>query len=85
MVGVYGNIVDPEFEKDVRIVQEAFMEAMLSYNLRLTPKEHVPEYVYRPRVRLEPNTGESVDTFRYVLSQIESDLYKLPDLLKTLT
>ncbi len=52
VVGVYGQIVDPETKDNVSTFVETFMEAMRTQNPRTTPKVHmlihnVPEYVRR--------------------------------------
>ncbi len=57
VVGVIGQILDPEFENDVSSFEEAFMGAMRTHNLWMTTKvhmlvHHVPEYVRRTGVPL---------------------------------
>ncbi len=55
VVGVFGQILVPEFENDTRKFEETLMGAMRTHNLRFTPKlhvlvHHVPEYVRRTGV-----------------------------------
>ncbi len=38
LVGVFGNILDTKFENGVRILKEEFVEALRTYNLRMTTK-----------------------------------------------
>ncbi len=52
MVGVFGQILDPEFENDISTFEETSMRAMRTQNPRMTLKVHmlihnVPEYVRR--------------------------------------
>ncbi len=49
VVGVFGQILDSEFENYTSAFEETFMGAMRTHNLWMTPKEHVlvhhvPEY-----------------------------------------
>ncbi len=50
LVGVFGNILDNEFENGVRILKEEVVEALRTHNLRMTTKVRVlvqqaPKYV----------------------------------------
>ncbi len=52
VVGVFGQILGPEFENDPRTCEETLMRAMRTHNPRITPKvhvlvQHVPESVRR--------------------------------------
>ncbi len=38
LVGVFGLILDPEFENDISIFEETFMEATRTHNPRMIPK-----------------------------------------------
>ncbi len=58
VVGVFGQIVDTEFENDISTFEETVMGAMRTHNPRMAPKvhvlvHHVPEYVrpYRRSTR----------------------------------
>ncbi len=51
-VGVFGQILDPEFKNDTCTFEETLMGAMRTHNPRITLKvhvlvHHVPEYVRR--------------------------------------
>ncbi len=43
-----GNTLHPEFENDMRILEVTFMEAMCTYDLRMTPIARV-EGVFKNR------------------------------------
>ncbi len=65
MVGIFGQILDPEFENDTNAFEETFMGAMRTHNLWMTSKEHVlvhhvPEYVRRTGVPLEPTSEQAL-------------------------
>ncbi len=56
VVGVFGQIVDPQFENDTSTFEETFMVAMRARYPRMTLKvhmifHHVPEYVRRTGVQ----------------------------------
>ncbi len=56
VVGVFGQILDPEFEGDTSTFAETFMGAMRTHHPRITLKvhvlvHHVPEYVRRTGVQ----------------------------------
>ncbi len=70
VVGVFGQILDPEFEDDTSTFAETFMGSMRTHNPRMTPKvhvlvHHVPEYVRRTGVQFgsASGTGESAQIF----------------------
>ncbi len=91
MVDVFGNILDTEFENNLHIFKEKFVEAMETHNLNMTPKSHVltnhvPKYVRRTVVPLEPTSElESQYTLlQHFLPKIRSELY-VPFLKSRLT
>ncbi len=47
VVGVFSQILDPEFENDVSTFEETLMGAMRRHNLWMTPKVHVPSIMYQ--------------------------------------
>ncbi len=64
VVGVFGQIVDPETENDISTFEETFMGAMRTHNPRMTPKvhmliHHVPEYVRRTGIQLGSTSVQS--------------------------
>ncbi len=66
LVGVFGKILDPEFENDTSAFEETFMGAIRTHNLWMTPKEHVlvhhvPEYVRRSGVPLGPTSEQALE------------------------
>ncbi len=57
VVGVFGQILDPETENDISTFEETFLGAMRTHNPRMTPKVHMlihhePEYVRRTGIQL---------------------------------
>ncbi len=83
VVGVFGQILDPEFENDISTFEETFMGAMRTHNLWMTPKvyvlvHHVPEYVRRTGVPLGPTSEQALEIqhrfFLYFLPQVQSEL-----------
>ncbi len=67
MVGVFGQILDPEFENDLSIFEEKLMGAMRTHNPRMTPKvhvlvHHVPEYVRRTGDQLGPTSEQGLES-----------------------
>ncbi len=66
LVDVFGIILDAEFENDMHMFKEKFMEAMQKHNLRMTPKvhvlvHHVPKYACRTSVTLGPTSGQALE------------------------
>ncbi len=64
VVGVFGQIVDPETKDNVSTFEETFMGAMRTQNPKMTPKVHmlihsVPEYVRRTAAPLEPTSEQA--------------------------
>ncbi len=64
VVGVFGQLLDPETENDVSTIEETLMEAMRTHNPRMTPKvhvlaHHVPEYVRRAGIQLGPTSKQA--------------------------
>ncbi len=64
LVGVFGQIIDPEIENNKSTFEETFMEAMRTHNPRITPKvhvlvHHVPEYVRRTGTQLTPTSEQA--------------------------
>ncbi len=41
VVGVFSQILDPEFENGVSTFEETFLAAMRTYNLWMTPNVHL--------------------------------------------
>ncbi len=67
LVDVFGNILHPEFDNDVHILKEKFMEAMRTQNPRMAPTvhvlvHHVPEYVRRTGVPLGPTPEQALES-----------------------
>ncbi len=67
MVGVFGQILDPGFENDISTFEEKFMGTMRTHNPRMTPKvrvlvHHVPEYVRRTGLQLEPSSEQTPES-----------------------
>ncbi len=82
VVGVFGQILDPEFENDARTFEETLMGAMRTHNPRITPKvhvlvHHVPEYVRPTGVQLGPTSEQAPANQYRLLIQIQSELHKL--------
>ncbi len=84
VVGVFGQIVDPETKGNISTLEETFMGAMRTHNPRMTPKvhmliHHVPEYVRRAGIQLGSTSEQapkSQHTFLlYFLPQIQGELY----------
>ncbi len=66
VVGVFGQILDPEFENDIKTFEETFMGAMRRHNPWMTPKvhvlvDHVPEFVRRTGVSLRPTSEQALE------------------------
>ncbi len=64
VVGVFGQILDPETKNDISTFEETFMGAMRTDNPRMTPKvhiliHHVPEYVRRTGIQLGPTSEQA--------------------------
>ncbi len=90
VVGVFGQILGPEFKNDTRKFEETLMGAMRTHNLRITPKvhvlvHHVPKYVRRIGVQLGPTSEQAPASQYRFLTQIQNELYKLPRLSRTFT
>ncbi len=67
VVGVFGQIVDPETKDNVSKIEETFMGAMRTQNPRMTPKVHmlihnVPEYVRRTAAPLVPTSEQVLES-----------------------
>ncbi len=67
VVGVFGQIVDPETKYNVNTLEETFMGAMRTQNPRMTPKVHmlihkVPEYVRRTAAPLGPTSEQALES-----------------------
>ncbi len=67
MVGVFGQIVDPETKNDISPFEETFIGAMLTHNFRMTPKvqvlvHHVPEYVRHTSAPLGPTSEQALES-----------------------
>ncbi len=63
VVGVFGQILDPETANDISTFEETFMGAMRTHNPRMTPKvhmliHHVPGYVRRTGNQLGSTSGQ---------------------------
>ncbi len=66
VVGVFSQIIEPEFENGISTFEETFMGAMRTQNLWMTPKvhvlvHHVPEYVRRTGVPLGPTSEQALE------------------------
>ncbi len=95
VVGVFGQIVDPETKSSIQIVdpfEKTFMGAMRTQNPRMISKVHmlihnVPEYVRRTAAPLGPTSERALESqhhfFDIFLPQIQSELYELPRLSRT--
>ncbi len=64
VVGVFGQILDPEFENDKNLLEEMFTGTIQIRYLRITPKvhvlvHHVSEYVRRTGVQLGPTSEQT--------------------------
>ncbi len=67
VVGVFGQIVDPETKDNVSTFEETFMGAMRTQNPRMTPKVHmlnhnVAEYVRRTAAPLGHTSGQALSS-----------------------
>ncbi len=67
VVGVFGQIVDPETKDNVSTYEETFMGAMRTQNPRMTPKVHmlihnVPEYVRRTAAPLGHTSEQALES-----------------------
>ncbi len=65
-VGVFSQILDPEFKNGINTFEETFTGAMRTYNLLMTPNvhvlvHHVPEYVRRTGVPLGPTSEQALE------------------------
>ncbi len=68
VVGIFGQIVDPETKHDVSTLEETSMGAMRTQNPRMTPKVHmvihnVPKYVRRIAASLGPTSEQVLEIF----------------------
>ncbi len=69
VVGVLGQIIDPETKDNVSTFEETFMGAMRTQNPRMTPKVHmlthnVPEYMRRTTAPLGPTPEQALKSQR---------------------
>ncbi len=65
VVGVFGQIVDPETKDNVSTIEEMFMGAMRTQNPRMTLNvrmliHNVPEYVRRTAAPLGPTSEQAL-------------------------
>ncbi len=66
VVGVFGQIVDPDTRYNISTFEETFMGAMQTQNPRMTLKVHmlihnVPEYVRRTAAPLGPASEQALE------------------------
>ncbi len=67
VVGVFGQIVNPETKDNVSTFEETFMGAMRTPNPRMTPKVHIlihhlQEYVRRTAAPLGPTSEQALES-----------------------
>ncbi len=67
VVGVFGQIVDPETKDNVSTFEETFMGAMRTQDPRMAPKVHmlidnVPEYVRHAAAPLGPTSEQALES-----------------------
>ncbi len=73
LVWRFDNVLDPEFEDDIHIFKEMFVEAIQAHNLRMTPTVHVLahqvlNHVFRAGVPLGP-TSEQAHRFEVICTK----------------
>ncbi len=66
VVGVFSQILDPDFENGVSTFEETLMGAMRTYNLWMTTNvhvlvHHVPEYVHRTGFPFGPTSEQALE------------------------
>ncbi len=64
VIGVFGQVLDPETENDISTFEETFMEAKRTHSPRMTPKvqvlvHRVPEYVCPVGIQLGPTSEQA--------------------------
>ncbi len=67
VVGVFGQMADPETKDNVSTFEETFMGAMRTQNPWMTPNVHmlihnVPEYVRRTAAPLGPTSEQTLES-----------------------